>query len=183
MRLDTFIPLITLAAALPSRWGSDSTNTPCRSTQLSAEWRETVVQNWLTIWNDMDFSLLDVAVSPDIIIYQDRFATGTGDGSIEFVVNNASTFQSFVEVSRNGFSKYVFEGTKYFGEDDLVALEWTLDATIEESQGTTAPGTDVAYNGTDLFVLDRCNGVIKEVRSHQDLIRWYHALGADVGAP
>lgn len=136
MRFEAFIPFLTLASALPgSRWGSESTSAPCHSIQISAEWRETVVKNWLTIWNDMDFSLLDVTVSPNITIYQDRFASRTGDGSIELIVNNVTSFQGFVEISRNGFSKYVFEGTKYFGEDDLVALEWTLDATIEKSQG------------------------------------------------
>lgn len=131
-----FLSLLSLTSALPgsSRWGPSSAQTPCHSTQISAEWRETVVKNWLAIWNEMDFTLLDATVSPNITINQDRFATG-GGGSVEFVINNATAFQGFVEASRQGFSKYIFEGTRYFGEDDLVALEWTLDAVVETSTG------------------------------------------------
>jgi hypothetical protein len=142
MYLGTFLPLLSVALALPgSRWGPVSNDSPCHSAQISAEWRETVVTNWIAIWNDVDFSLLDVTVSPDITIYQDRFATGSGNGSIELIVNNMTSFQGFVQGSRTGFSKYAFEATKYFGEDDLVALEWTLDAIIETSQGYVCTGT------------------------------------------
>ncbi|KEF56231.1 uncharacterized protein A1O9_07812 [Exophiala aquamarina CBS 119918] len=178
------LPLLSAGSALAhSRWGPTSIASPCQSVEISAEWRETIISNWLTIWNDVDFSLLDVTVSPEIVIYQDRFATGTGNGSIEFPVNNVTAFQRFVEGSRAGFSKYAFEATRYFGEDDLVALEWTLNAIVESGQGTAAPGTAISYNGTDIFVLDRCDGVVKEVRSHQDLIRYYNQLGVDVGTP
>ena len=42
-------------------------------------------------------------------------------------------------------------------------------------------GSQVAYNGTDIMVLNRCSGLIQQVLSAQDFITYFHILGEPIG--
>jgi hypothetical protein len=42
-------------------------------------------------------------------------------------------------------------------------------------------GSHVAYNGTDIMILNRCTGLIQQVLSVQDFITYFHVLGEPIG--
>ena len=46
---------------------------------------------------------------------------------------------------------------------------------------TLEKGSHVAYNGTDIMVLNRCSGLIQQVLSAQDFITYFHVLGEPIG--
>ena len=46
---------------------------------------------------------------------------------------------------------------------------------------TLKAGSQVAYNGTDIMILNRCHGLIQQVLSAQDFITYFHVLGEPIG--
>jgi hypothetical protein len=46
---------------------------------------------------------------------------------------------------------------------------------------TLKAGSHVAYNGTDIMILNRCSGLIQQVLSAQDFITYFHVLGTPIG--
>ena len=127
--------LATSILAVATNFGTYETsidlNAPCHEVGISAQWRDTIVANWFTLWGG-DYSYLNKTVTPDFQLYQDRIPTG--NGSVPVVVNNSSSFLAFVKDSRAGFEKYGFRDDLHFGEDNLVTVRWTLDAVFAGSK-------------------------------------------------
>jgi hypothetical protein len=176
---------------------STETTDPCPCKGISPASREIVVSNWLKLWAG-NYDYLNKTVTSDVQLYQDRFPTGTN--SISMPIDNSSALLSFVKESRMTFETYCFVDDFHFGDDNLVALRWTLNATFAGSQKawvkgrpgveihemlnnsrTLKKGSEVTYNGTDLMVLNRCSGLIQQVLSAQDFITYFHVLGEPIG--
>lgn len=125
----------TSVIAVPTNFGTYETatalNAPCHEVGIAAQWRDTIVANWLALWAG-DYTYLNKTVAPNFQLFQDRFPTG--NGSVPFVINNSSSLLQFVKDSRAGFEKYGFLDDLHFGEDNLVTLRWTLNAVFAGSQ-------------------------------------------------
>ena len=104
---------------------------PCPCTGISPSSRDSIVSNWLHLWAG-NYTYLSKTVTPDVQVYQDRFPTGTN--SISMPINNSSTLLSFVKQSRMTFETYGFIDDFHFGDDNLIALRWTLNATFAGSK-------------------------------------------------
>lgn len=131
----TALALSTLFAAasvtaVPTNFGTYESvtelNRPCHEVGISAQWRDTIVSNWATLWGG-DYTYLNKTVAPDFQLYQDRFPTG--NGSVSVPVDSSTAFLAFVKQTRADFSQYGFIDDLHFGEDNLVTYRWTLDAT------------------------------------------------------
>ena len=109
---------------------TDATN-PCLCKGISPASRDSVVSNWLNLWAG-NYTYLSKTVTPDVQVYQDRFPTGTN--SISMPINNSSALLSFVKQSRMTFETYGFIDDFHFGDDNLIALRWTLNATFAGSK-------------------------------------------------
>ena len=109
---------------------ADATN-PCLCKGISPASRDSIVSNWLNLWAG-DYIYLNKTVAPDVQLYQDRFPTGTN--SISMPIDNSSALLSYVKESRMTFETYGFIDDFHFGDDNMVALRWTLNATFAGSQ-------------------------------------------------
>ncbi|KAK3699776.1 hypothetical protein LTR37_016285 [Vermiconidia calcicola] len=169
--------------ALPSIYNTLPTtstfpDTPCPWTDEVPLSHDEVIANWYNLWAG-DFSLLDKTVMPDIQLWQDRFPTGNGSAALP--IGNSEQFLGFVKSSRVGFEVYKFIDDFHFGVGNMIALRWTLDATFAGSEtATLEPGSHVAYNGTDICLLDPCSGRMSQVLSAQDLITYFHIVGTPI---
>ena len=81
--------------------------------------------HWLQLWAG-DYTYLNKTVSPNISVYQDLFPTA--NGSVPLIINNSTAMLRFIKQSRTYFSNYGFIDDMHFGEDNLIALRWTLNA-------------------------------------------------------
>ena len=175
---------------------------PCPWTNLAPLSHEQTVTNWYALWAG-NYSALNSTVMPSIQVYQDRFPTGKGSAPLP--IGNASAFLDFVKLARADFETYAFIDDFHFAVENMIALRWTLNATFAGSKTAYVQahssgypltfvtslifpirklekGSHVAYNGTDIMLLDPCSGLVQQVLSAQDLITYYHVLQQPLGA-
>ena len=126
---------ISSGSATRTNWGDDASGQgqDCSHSGISAQWRDTIVDNWLQLWAG-DYTYLNKTVSPNILVYQDLFPTT--NGSVPLIINNSTAMLGFVKQSRAYFSKYGFIDDMHFGEDNLIALRWTLNAVYMGGMST-----------------------------------------------
>ena len=126
---------IPSGSATPTNWGDDPSRhgQDCSQSGISAQWRDTIVDNWLQLWAG-DYTYLNKTVSPNVLVYQDLFPTA--NGSVPLIINNSTAMLRFVKQSRTYFSKYGFIDDMHFGEDNLIALRWTLNAVYMGGMST-----------------------------------------------
>ncbi|KAK3669744.1 hypothetical protein LTR78_010372 [Recurvomyces mirabilis] len=152
---------------------------PCPWTKLTPLSHEQVVTNWYALWAG-NYSFLSSTVMPSIEVYQDRFPTGNGSAPLR--IGNASAFLEFIKLARADFETYAFTDEFHFGVGNVIALRWKLNATFAgSSTAKLERGSHVAYNGTDIMLLDPCSGLVQQILSAQDLITYYHVLQQPLG--
>ncbi|KAF4628744.1 hypothetical protein G7Y89_g9404 [Cudoniella acicularis] len=171
---------LTLTAARSPKDGADPAN---NLHFITKEVRDHIADNYISLW-DGNYDIINSTFSPDFtMLYQDRFPTGLGNGSVLSDVDSRAAFLAFVQRGRAAFSQYEFKVVRKFGEDNVIAIRWILDAVYKGGfpLATLAPGASLSYNGTDTLTLDPSSGLVVEVWSAQDLMNLFHQLGAPVG--
>ena len=116
---------------------------------MSTDDLRTLYRRWLLeLWHG-DVGLADELVTPDFVIHQARI-----DGEDSEAVRGPDALRGLVEQSRAAFSDLTFAvEVGPIVDGDTVAARWTGRGAYRGGipGATAAPGTEVAFGGTDVL--------------------------------
>ena len=108
----------------------------CNETIATNEYHAHIVSNYLRLWRG-DLSILNETISPVMSFSADRFPASancsTGKGSAYLHLTSSSDFGAFVAESRIGFAKYGFDPIYWLGQENKVAIRWSLAGVIGQN--------------------------------------------------
>lgn len=126
-------PLLIALAALSQ--GSTASSACCQNVG-SKVYHEQFVKKWLAFW-DGDVDLLDELAAPDMVMYQDRVPSPSGNGSVIFPINSSEGLIQAMAYAFAPYEEYHFDLVGWAGTANRLAVRWTMNGVL----GSEAPLT------------------------------------------
>lgn len=117
------VPLLVL--------GTGTVADDCCKDVTSREYHHQFVNKWLEFWNG-NLSLLNELAEPDMVMYQDRAPSPTGNGSEIVYINSSEGLAQGMAYAFSPFESYHFNLVGWAGMDTQLAVRWTMDAVLGE---------------------------------------------------
>lgn len=116
--------------------GLGAATADCCKNTTSREYHHEFVNKWLEFWNG-NMSLLNELAEPDMIMYQDRVPSSTGNRSDVVYINSSEGLAQGMAYAFSPYESYHFNLVGWAGMDTHLAVRWTMDAVL----GKGATGT------------------------------------------
>lgn len=101
----------------------------CCKNVTSRQYHQQFVNKWLDFWNG-NTSLLNGLAEPDMITYQDRVPSPTGNGSESVYINSSDGLSQGMVYALSPYESYYFNLVGWAGMDTHLAVRWRMDAVL-----------------------------------------------------
>jgi hypothetical protein len=101
----------------------------CCEVVTSRQYHQQFVNKWLGFWNG-NMTLLNELAEPNMIMYQDRVPSPTGNGSEIVYINSSEGLAQGMAYAFSPYESYHFNLVGWVGMDTRLAVRWTMDAVL-----------------------------------------------------
>lgn len=124
--------LVTTPIIALSMFSHGLVATECCRNVTSEDFKRQFIDKWLSFWNG-DAALLNNLAAPDMVVYQDRVPSATGNGSDIVPMTSSEGLTQGMAYALAPYESFYFDLVAWAGTDNHLAVRWTLHGVLANS--------------------------------------------------